>query len=214
MLTQSCRDSSCISHVPTPLPSSLHNTGAAREERDSTDQRGQGSDPSQDRVCGDPLDATSPPSLEGGDSQGTQPIPLPPAGAGPCATPPPPPVLFRNANTSGKGVAIEDVKFRNTNTSGEGDGREEVKFPGTVGFGDDHPLPSPPRALTWAERVVSPSVRRPDAGKGVSGSLVPSSFGAEDMIFLGDPLAGQLPPWKEFRVGLKDSLDGLVPKKL
>jgi hypothetical protein len=24
-----------------------------------------------------------------------------------------------------------------------------------VGFGDDHPLPSPPRALTWAERIVS-----------------------------------------------------------
>jgi hypothetical protein len=36
----------------------------------------------------------------------------------------------------------------------------------------------------------------------------------EERIFLGDPPNAQLPSWKEFRVGLKDLLEGLVPKKL
>jgi hypothetical protein len=36
----------------------------------------------------------------------------------------------------------------------------------------------------------------------------------EDELFLGDPPGAQLPPWKEFRVGLNGLLDVLVPKKL
>ena len=91
------------------LPSGVgpHNTGAARKERDPTDQRGQGSDPSQDRGGDGPLDAPSPPSLEGGDSQDIQLIPLPPAGAGPGATPPLPLTCFGLPIPQGKGLPVK-----------------------------------------------------------------------------------------------------------
>ena len=106
------------------------------------------------------------------------------------------------------------MSFRITSNPGVGDSTADVKLPGRVGFNEDHPPPSPPRAPTWANRVVSPSVRQPGAGKGVSDSLVPSSFGVDDSLLLGDPPGCQLPPWTEFRVKLKTLLDGLVPKKL
>ena len=114
-----------------------------------------------------------------------------------------PPDSFRVTHSSGE--VVTDVV-----TGGD------VKFPSKVGFGAALPPPSPPKSLSWADRVrvVSPSVHKPEASKGVGGNLVPSSFGVERMIFVGDPPSGQLPPWKTFRAEFADQLEGLVPKRL